>query len=130
MAFEIPGRKITRVCGATTLAAKQFHFVKLHTDGTLIVTAAETDAPYGLLQNNPGVGGEAEVMKDGVSRCVAGEPIAIGEFVGTKSDGRAQVMAHGVDTTKYIVGIALSAAAADGEEFSVDFSCSAPMRGA
>lgn len=129
MAFEIPGRKITAVCGAASLAQKKHYFVKLHTDGTVIVPTANTDQPYGILQNNPVQGGEAEIMKDGVSKLVASETVAIGNVIGTAADGRAEVMAHGTDTTKFIVGVALSAADA-GETFTVDFSCSAPNRGA
>jgi hypothetical protein len=128
MAFEIPGRKITRVCGAASLAAKKFYFVKLHTDGTAIVPAADTDVPYGILQNNPDVGGEAEVMRDGVSKVVAGTAIVIGNLVGTSSAGKAMVYVNGSDTTKYIVGTALSAGG-DTEIITVDFSCVTPNRG-
>lgn len=129
MAFEIPGRTITRVCGSVSLATKRYYFVKLHTDGTLILCAAATDKPYGILQNNPGIGGEATVMKDGVSKLVAGATVAIGDGIGTDANGKGAPYVHGSDTTKYIVGVALSAADA-GEEFSVDFSCSAPNRAA
>lgn len=130
MAFEIPGRKITRVCGASSLATKKHHFVKLHTDGTAIITAAVTDRPYGLLQNNPGVGQEAEIMRDGVSKCVAGAGgVAIGNLIGTANNGTGVPYAFGADTTKFIVGVALSDAAA-GELFSLDFSCVSPPRGA
>ena len=129
MAFEIPGRTITAVCGAASLTTHKHKFVKLHTDGTVILTAAVTDRPYGILQNNPGVGGEATIMREGVSKLVANESIAIGNVIGTHDDGTGAPYAFGADTTKFIVGVALSAADA-GEVFTVDFSCAAPPRGA
>jgi len=128
MAFEIPGRKVTRVCGASSLSTHKHKFVKLHTDGTAILTAASTDQPYGILQNNPGVGGECEIMRDGISKLIASETVAIGDPIGTHDDGTAEVMAYGTDTTKFIVGVALSAADA-GETFSVDFNCAGVGRG-
>lgn len=129
MAFEIPGFKFTGVCGAASLAAKQYYFVKQHTDGTIIVPAAITDRPLGILQNNPVVGGEAELMVDGVSKVIAGETIAINDVIGIAADGRAIPVVPGTDTTAYVLGVALSAGDA-GQTVSVLFDCKSPARAA
>lgn len=129
MAFEIPGRRITVICGASSLASHKYKFVKLHTDGTAILTAGTSDNPYGILQNNPGVGGECEVMRDGVSKLVAGGSVSIGNIIGTDGSGQGVAYAYGTDTTKFMVGVALSAADS-GQLFTVDFNCAAAPRGA
>ena len=128
MAFEIPGRKITRVAGAD-LSALKHTFVVLDTDGTVIAASADTEKPYGILQNNPTAGGEAEIMKDGVSKLIAGEAVNIGEPIGMGATGRGMHYAYAT-ATKFIVGTALSATTGAGQMMVVDFSCSSPGRGA
>jgi hypothetical protein len=75
------------VCGATTLAAKQFYAVKQHTDGTLILAAAGTDKIVGILQNKPAVGQAALVRFGGTSKAVAGGAISVGAWVTATTDG-------------------------------------------
>jgi hypothetical protein len=122
MAFEVPGFKLTMVAGATSLETKQHTFVKQHTDGTAITGSAVTDKMIGILQNNPGIGGEAEVMVDGVSKVVAHAAIAIGDKISVHSDGTAITLAGG-EVTQHVYGIALSACSNAGEIVSVLFSC-------
>lgn len=77
------------VCGATTLIAKQYYIVKLHTDGTIILGAAGTDNLIGVLQNKPAVGAAALVRFGGTSKVIAGGTIAPGAWVTSNSSGQA-----------------------------------------
>ena len=121
MAFEQPGFSSTLVAGAD-LSAKQFYFVKLDSNGAVVACAAVTDKPIGILQNNPGSGGEALVMHDGISKLSSDGTTAIDDLLGPSADGQGAVYVPGTDTTKYIVARALSAGAA-AEIVSVLFSC-------
>lgn len=105
--------KITGLaCGATTLAAKQYHFVKLHTDGTVIIPTAITDNVIGVLQNKPIVGEACEIVAVGETKISAGAAIAIGAIIGTATDGQAQTA---VSTNK-VCGSLGSVAAANADE--------------
>lgn len=132
MAYEFStyAVKWTGVCGATTLAAKQYMFVKLHTDGTVIICAAATDVPIGVLQNNPAVGEEAEVLVVGGTKLVSGGSVAIGDIIGTDSTGKADTKAPGTDTTNYLVGRAITAGTTSGDIFTAVVNCASPARGA
>ncbi len=130
MAFEIPGfTDGTRPAGAD-LSAKQYHFVKLNSSGQVVSVAAVTDKPYGILQNAPTSGLAAEVMLMGISKVVADADLAIGDQVGSSSDGQAATYAPGTDTTKYIVGEVLTANTAAAGLVSVAFNCMGAGRGA
>ena len=129
MATEIPGRKITRIAGAD-LKALQHYYVKLDTDGTVIAMTANTEMPYGILQNKPDAGEEAEIMRSGVSKLVCGAVVAIGNVIGAGATGKGMPYVYtGADVDKFITGVALAATGADGDVFTVDFSCEAPHRG-
>ena len=121
------GIKLSRVA-PSTLATKQFYFVKLGSTGFVICSGA-TDAPYGVLQNNPAANGTAEVTALGLSKVVAGGTIAIGDKIGTDANGAGVAYVPGTDTTKYIVGKAVSAAAS-GEVFTALIDCISAGRGA
>jgi hypothetical protein len=108
MAFEISqGVKITLVAAAD-LSAKQYYFVKLNSSGEAALCAAATDKPVGILQNAPTAGQECEVLVSGGSKVVAGGTLDEGNSIGTDSAGKAVAYAQGTDTTKYIVGMALT----------------------
>lgn len=77
------------VCGATTLATKQYYIVKQHTDGTLILAAAGTDKIVGVVQNKPAVGAAALVRFLGTTKVVAGGTISVGAWVTSDSNGKA-----------------------------------------
>lgn len=69
MSQAVGALDITLVCGATTMADKQYHFVTLHTDGTAIVCGAG-GVSIGILQNTPAVGEAARVRVLGTSKLV------------------------------------------------------------
>lgn len=69
MAQSIGTLDITFVCGATSLAASQYRFVTLHTDGTLVI-GGTGGVIIGILQNAPAVGQAARVRVLGTSKLV------------------------------------------------------------
>lgn len=129
MAIEIPLFQHSFIAGGD-LSAKQYHFVKLNTSGQVVIVAAVTDKPVGILQNAPASGGVAEVMLAGISKMVADADLAIGDQIGASSDGQAATYAPGTDTTKYVVGEVLTANTAAGGIVSVAFNCMGAGRGA
>jgi hypothetical protein len=116
--------------GAASLAAKQFYFVKLDSAGDIVVCAAATDVPIGILQNAPGVGEACEVMMAGISKVSSDAALTIGDQIGTSADGQADAKTVGTDTTEYVVGRVLVASGAAAELATVAFSCLAPHRAA
>jgi hypothetical protein len=130
MAWEIPGEMDgTRAAGAD-LSSKQFYFVKLHTDGTVILCAATTDVPYGVLQNKPTSGQTASVMVSGISKVVGGADLDAAQFIGPDGNGKARANVPGTDTTKYIAGQVIEGNTADGGLVTAKINCQAPHRAA
>ncbi len=127
MAFEFSNYsvKITRVAGAD-LSALQYTFVKLSTTDTVVTCTAATDIPIGVLQNAPTSGQEAEVLIVGGTKLTAGATIAIGNILGTTSAGAASVLTVS-DTTKYVLGSAISGGAS-AEIITAVINCANPTR--
>lgn len=101
MAFE--GQQITipgLICGAVSLATKQYRAVKLSGDNSVIICAAATDVPIGILQNKPGIGEEATVCAIGVTKIDGDADLDAGNLISTSSDGQLQVSA----STDYTCG--------------------------
>ena len=128
MAYEFSNYsvKVTLVAGAD-LSAKQYNFVKLNSSGQAVAVAAITDIPVGVLQNAPTSGQEAEVLIVGGTKLVASEAITLPAFLSTASAGKADKIAV-TDTTQYVVGSAVTAAAADGDVFTAVINCANPTR--
>lgn len=127
--YEIPGFKFSLEAGAD-LSAGQYHFVKLDANGLAVLCAAITDKPVGVLQNDPGLGEEAEIMATGITKMSADAAVAIGNEIGTSADGQGDVIASGTATTVFKVGQALQAAGAAGVLFACLIDCLAPSRAA
>ena len=107
MSQAVGALDITFVCGSVTLADKQYRFVKVHTDGTLVI-GGTGGVTIGILQNAPAVGGAARVRVLGTSKLVMSADIVAGAII--KSAAGAGVIA---DTDKDFVGaIALEVATA------------------
>ena len=110
MAFEIPVLVDSRYrCAVASLAAHQFKFVKLTTNG-IELCAAVTDKPWGVLQNAPIIGENAEVMRVGVSKVKSGGTIAVSDAIGTDAAGLAAKKTLGTDLTHFVAGVADEAA--------------------
>ena len=120
---------IGTLTAAADLSAKQYYFVKLASATTVTVCAAITDKPIGVLQNNPTAGQQAIVRPFGVSEMSADGTIAVGASLGTSSDGQADSIVAGTDTTVYLVGTAIGAASA-GETFTALINCAGAGRAA
>ena len=112
MAYESPSVSIGTFTAAADLSAKQYHFVIMASATTVNVATAITNAPIGILQNNPTSGQQAVVQVFGVSKVVADGTLAAGNFIGTSADGQADAISPGTDTTVYMMGQCIQAASA------------------
>lgn len=115
MAYEIPGNGIGVLNAGADLSTKQYYVVKVNTSGAIILGAATTDRPLGVLQNNPTSGKTASVMTSGVTKAIAGAAIAAGAQVSCNASGQVITAV----TTSYSIGTALVAAAALGDVISI-----------
>jgi len=130
VAYEINPNalKITLVAGAD-LSSAQYKFVKLNASGQAILCAAVTDKPIGVLQNAPLSGQEAEVTVIGGTKVVLGGSVAEGAAVGTSAAGAGVALTFGTDTTKFVVGQALTEGAS-AEIITVVVNCASAGRAA
>jgi hypothetical protein len=130
MAFDyVDSQVILSIPAGADLSALQYTFVKLSGTG-VIAAAAATDIPVGVLVNNPTSGETAAVAISGVVKLKASAAIAVGRLVGTTSTGTAVALTAGTDTTKYILGQAITAAGAAGDIITVAVNCATPARAA
>lgn len=93
------------------LTAAQYMFVTLESDNALDLADAITDFAYGVLQNAPNTGQEASVKVSGMTKVVAKEALAIGNYVAPATDGKAQVAV----STQFPRGIVVKAAGAEND---------------
>jgi ABC-type taurine transport system substrate-binding protein len=130
MAYEINNYSVraTFVAGAD-LSSSQYKFVKFDSSGNVILVAAATDVPIGVLQNNPVSGAEASVLIVGGTKIVASAAATLGTAlnIGTTSAGKAVALAV-TDTTKYVLGVYLQAPGADGDVVAAVVNCANPTR--
>ena len=94
------------------LSEKQFYIVQMDSSGDMEVAESATDLLLGVLQDKPESGQAGTYRHKGTSKVVASAAIAIGAYVTTTNAGKA------VTTTTQgnkVIGIALEAAAADGD---------------
>jgi hypothetical protein len=102
---------------AADLSAKQFYIVKLDSSSNgIALSAAATDVHIGVLQNTPASGEAATVRFLGTSKVVAGAAITKGAYVAADSAGKAAATTTDKDNS---IGVALEAAAADGDIIEV-----------
>ena len=130
MAYEKPLFLHSRRAAAD-LTTHQYKYVKLDANGDVILCAAATDVPYGILQNAPNTDQDAEVMLVGISKLVSGGVIAVGALVGTDANGKGDSKTAGTDTTEYTVGRYIgNAAAAANDIITVTVNTLSPGRAA
>lgn len=121
---------ITLQAGAD-LSAKQFYFVKLNAAKQVIVCAAATDVPIGILQNKPAASGEDAIVRFfGHSKVSANASLTAGNLIGTSSDGQADAKTPGTDTTEYTVGQMLTSPGAANGIGECLVNCASPARAA
>ena len=112
MAYETGLVTIGTLTAAADLSSKQYHFVVLASATTVNVATAITNAPIGILQNNPTSGQQAIVRISGLSKVVADGTLAAANFIGTSADAQADAISPGTDTTVYMTGQCVQAASA------------------
>lgn len=112
----------------TDLSSNQFKAVKLSADFTVAAIAANTDQPYGILQNKPNGSSSApkaaEVALPGSHnvKAEAGGTITQGDMLGVDADGdlvTAPQETGPATATGWIIAVALEDAVA-GDIFRVD----------
>ena len=102
MAYEMPVHSIPLPAGED-LSAKQFHAMRIDTDGE-VVTCDNSYYPIGILQNNPAVDDyEANVMVLGVSKAMYGDTVIAGQSLMSDASGHMVP----ATSTHYVVGVAL-----------------------
>ena len=129
--------KITLVADSSLSASSQFLFVKtgaaITKTTSAVAVSGATDRPIGVLQNQPVVRSsgysEAEVTVSGVTKVVAGGNISIGSILTTNASGQAVVAVPGTDTTKFILGTALTAGVS-GDYVTAVINCGSASRAA
>lgn len=130
MAYELSDSQVVlSIPAGADLSAKQYNFVKISGTGVILVAAA-TDVPIGVLLNDPASGETAAVAVSGIVKLEASAAITAGATIGTTATGTAITLAAGTDTTKYIVGRAITAAGAAGDIITVAIDCASPARAA
>lgn len=134
MAWEMPLFNVTFEAGEDlTAAGVQYKFVKLDSNGRVVVCTGATDKPVGILQEPATistVGTSVLVMMAGISKVQGDADLAIGDFIGTSADGQADAKTPGTDTTEYVVGRVLKDNSAAAGYATVAFSCLNIGRGA
>ena len=94
------------------LSEKQFYIMQMDSDGNMEIAESATDLILGVLQDKPESGQAGTYRHAGTSKVVASAAIAIGADVTTTSAGKAVTTTTQGDK---VIGIALEAAAADGD---------------
>lgn len=112
------------------LSTKQYFFVKLSAARTVVLCAAATDVPMGVLQNKPTAGQTAEVLVLGQTKLATAAATAVGSLLGTASTGLAAILVPGTDTTKYVVGTNIDATGAANGLCTAYINCINPHRAA
>ena len=126
MAFELQGFKFTAIAGEN-LTAKQYHFMKLSANLTVVGCSAVTDIPCGVLQNNPVATGSAEVMVYGITKLVA-PSLTAGNLVGTSNTGTGVVITPTAVGSIYYAGqCIIGTGAGSAEVASVLINCATPI---
>jgi hypothetical protein len=126
MAIELQGFKFTAIAGAD-LSEKQYHFMKLSANMTVVACAALIDIPCGVLQNNPPSGGAAEVMVYGITKIVTAAALSAGALIGSNADGHGvAVDPDGVADNYYVGQVVISTGGAN-EIGSALVNCASPV---
>lgn len=132
MAYEGPQICIPGLVAGADLSAvaNQYKLVKMSADKTIVLCAALTDKPIGVLQNTPGLNQAANVCAIGVTKIQGDEDLDIGDLLKTSADGQAAVLTPGTDTTHYSIGQVILGNSAAGGYATALVNCANLGRGA
>lgn len=129
MAYELPVLMLPGLTAGADLSGSQFYLVKLHsTAGQVVLCAAATDVPVGVLQNKPTAGQAAEVVALGITKVAGGAALSLGALIGPNASGQAAAKVAGTDTTNYVIGRVLEATGAAGGLATALVNCLSPHR--
>lgn len=128
MAVEIPVFVDGTRRAAADLSALQYRYVKEDANGNIAAITADTDVPFGVLQNTPTANQEAAVMRLGQTKLRGGAALARNAFVGPGADGRAATRTLGTDVTKFVGGMVIEPTGAANELATASVNCLAPSR--
>lgn len=91
---------------------------KLQSDDTVVLTAANTDLPFGVITEGATAGNPVTLQVQGMAKAVASTAINAGQRVMAGSDGKLAPWSGG---SNYSIGVARSSVLADGEVVSFWF---------
>lgn len=129
MAGTYPFRLTEGLPASADLSTKQYYFVELST-GKLAVCNAAGDFALGVLQDTPDAADKTgEVTFFGGTQVVAGAAVDVGEYITTDANGKAipvDPLGSGSQDGFAVLGIARSAATADGQRINAIINCINP----
>ena len=108
-----------------TVATAAYKFVKISADNTVVLCAATTDIPIGVLQAAvTATGDPVEVVVIGMTYVQADASIAAGAPIATSADGQSQTAV----ATQFVVGVAVNVAGATtaGNLLTAVVDCASP----
>ena len=131
MAYEFSNAAVKKTFTAgADLSTAQYKFVKIDpADGEVVVCAATTDRPIGVLQNDPAAGEAAEVTIVGGTKLRAGGSASAGEPLFTSASATGVTAAIGGAASAFYIAGAFIENAAAGEIVSVVVNCANTARG-
>jgi hypothetical protein len=108
----------------TSAAIPQFRCVKLSADDTVVQTAAATDQTIGVCQESisaaDGTNARiADIRLMGITTAIANGSITRGTLVRADANGKVGSLAGTAGLNEVVVGLALEAASADGDQLHV-----------
>lgn len=109
------GRAQTFIAGESLLTSR-YLFMKVSAEDTVVVQDTADAFCTGVLQTNVASGKEARVRCEGTTLLIAGETIAVGNYIASDDAGKGAVVTPavgGTTTLHAIRGYALSAGDAD-----------------
>lgn len=118
MAVETQGERIPQLAAADLRALEQRFMINSGADHTINKATGATVPILGVCTRGANTGDHAALQIVGMARVTAGAAVAVGDKVTSDANGKAVTVASAVGA-KYVGGIALEAAGADGEEISV-----------
>jgi hypothetical protein len=122
-AQNTPGVIFSGLVASASLAAKQYHLVKMaSTAGQVIVAAAGTDAIIGVVQNDPAAGEAASIAVGGVLKVAGEASVSVGDWVTSSTTGRAKTT---TTDGNIVLGTAIDATSAAGDIIRVATGLSA-----
>lgn len=110
---------------------RQYRFVKISADNTVIECAGATDVPIGIAQEAGASGGPGvEVCIVGITKVDSDAALTAGNRIGTSADGQADAKTAGTDTTEYVAGTVIIGSGAAGGFATAVINCAGVGRDA